>query len=123
MPAPKSEPTTTPVRMRVRIGSRPRTHEPIATTSATAARPPGEREALDGDDGQREEDREPGAQRAAGGHAEDVGRDERVLEEVLVGGAGGGERGAHGEGGDEPRGAHLQDDRLDVAPRGRLAAG
>ncbi len=40
MPAPKSDPTTTPVSTSVSTRSWPRTHDPMASTRDTAAMPP-----------------------------------------------------------------------------------
>ena len=59
--------------------------------------PEDERKALDRPDVEREEDAEDRAERRAGGHAEDVGGDERVPEQTLIGGAGTGQCGAHDE--------------------------
>ena len=96
MPAPSSEPTTTPVRMSARIGSWPRTQLPTASTSATAASPPAKAKPWIATIGSAKKMREHRAERAARGDAEDVGRDERIAEQVLVGGAGGGEGRADG---------------------------
>ena len=82
-------------------------------------RPPTNASAWISADGQREQHRDARAERAAGGDAEDVGRDQRILEQALVGGAGGGECRADGERARHARRAHLQHDGLDVATRAR----
>ncbi len=97
----------------------PRTH---GDHERDRGEPAGEGEALDGDDGQRPEDGEARAQRAARGDAEDVGRDEGILEEVLVGRARRRQRRAHDEGRDEARRPHLQDHGLDVPREPALAS-
>jgi hypothetical protein len=77
------------------------------------AQPHHEGQRLDGDDAEREVDAEHGTQRGAGRHPEDIGGHERVAEQALVGGAGGGQRASDQDGGGDARTAHVDDDRVD----------
>ena len=75
--------------------------------------PAGEGEALDADDAEREIDAEHGAQRCAGGSAENVGRDQRIAKQALERGAGDRQRRAHQHRGGHARAAHQQHDVFD----------
>jgi hypothetical protein len=77
-------------------------------------KPAREGEPLDGGDRQSEEDAGDRAERAAAGNAEDVGRDQRIAKQALVGRARRRERRADRERGDHARTAHLQHDRANV---------
>ena len=59
--------------------------------------------------GQRQEDAGHGTEPSTGRDAKDVRRDQRVAEHALVGGPGGGERGADGQGAQDPRQTDLPD--------------
>ena len=59
--------------------------------------PAGEGQKLDAEDRQGQEDAEDRAEAGPGAHAQDVGRHQRVAEQVLIGGTGRGQRRADGE--------------------------
>jgi hypothetical protein len=67
------------------------------------AEPDDEGQELDAQDREREEDAEHGAEAGTGRDAQNVGRDQRVAEQALVGGASSGERGADQHGSADPR--------------------
>ena len=75
--------------------------------------PADEGQGLDAQDRQGEEDAQHGTQPGAGRDAQDVGRDQGVAEQVLVGRACGGECAADQEGGTDPRQPHAEQDRVD----------
>ena len=71
-----------------------------------------ERESLDGENRQRQENRQHRAQRRAARYAENVRRHQRIAKHVLVHRAGTGKRSTDDDGRDYARAAQLKEDRL-----------
>jgi hypothetical protein len=81
----------------------------------------GERQQLDTGHRQRQEDAEHSAQTGSRRDTQNIGGHQRVAEQGLVGGAGGGERRSRKRRGQHARQAHLEQDGLDLAPCRRTA--